>query len=173
MVARYGEDTAFFSTNCAMQIPLITGVVNSHAIYPQPCCPSPYHAFPGALGIEAFVPSGEVDRDGNPIMRLRDLSEVVEEIRNELRARGVAGRLSTWPAPASMMWTTIGAEYAIRWINGDVPQNDIDISVLAELAAAYSLEVTGEPVGIEFENFTLDGVTFPNFVLGVMDYLTF
>jgi len=50
MVARYGTDTAFFGTNCAMQPPMITRVLEQRAIYPEPCCPSPVHAFPAALG---------------------------------------------------------------------------------------------------------------------------
>jgi len=50
MVEKYGKDTAFFSTNCAMQIPLIKAAYEEGAIYPQPCCPSPYHGFPAALG---------------------------------------------------------------------------------------------------------------------------
>lgn len=51
MVAQYGKDTAFFSTNCAMQVPLIKAAVEQGAIYPQPCCPSPYHGYPAALGL--------------------------------------------------------------------------------------------------------------------------
>jgi len=53
LVAQYGEDTAFFITNCHLQISLIKAVVDNHAIFPQPCCPSPYHGFPEALGIKS------------------------------------------------------------------------------------------------------------------------
>lgn len=52
-VEKYGKDTAFFNTNCSMQEPpLIKAVLDAGAIYPEQCCPSPYHAYPGALGIE-------------------------------------------------------------------------------------------------------------------------
>jgi hypothetical protein len=46
LAAMYGEDIAFFCTNCALQIPLIKAVVDCHASYPQPCCPSLFHGFP-------------------------------------------------------------------------------------------------------------------------------
>ncbi|WP_346936208.1 DUF3798 domain-containing protein, partial [Clostridium sp.] len=51
-VEEFGKETAFFSTNCSMQEPLIKSTLNEGAIMPQQCCPSPYHAYPGALGIE-------------------------------------------------------------------------------------------------------------------------
>lgn len=42
-VDQYGKDTAFFCTNCSMQVPLIQQCAELGAIYPQQCCPSPYH----------------------------------------------------------------------------------------------------------------------------------
>lgn len=41
MVEKYGKETAFFTTNCAMQVPLIKAVYDAGAYYVQPCCPSP------------------------------------------------------------------------------------------------------------------------------------
>ena len=49
-VAEFGNDTAFFSTSCALQAALISKVVETGAIFPQPCCPTPNHGFPEALG---------------------------------------------------------------------------------------------------------------------------
>ncbi len=37
MVEKHGKDTAFFSTNCSMQVPLIGACLEAGAIYPQPC----------------------------------------------------------------------------------------------------------------------------------------
>ena len=51
-VDKYGKNTAFFSTNCGMQEPLIKSALDTGAIFPEQCCPSPYHAYPGALGLE-------------------------------------------------------------------------------------------------------------------------
>ena len=50
-LAKYGKNTAFFSTNCAMQEPLITAILKHGGLFPEQCCPSPTHGYPGALGI--------------------------------------------------------------------------------------------------------------------------
>lgn len=106
LVKEYGKNTAFFSTNCAMQTPLIKAVYDAGAIYPQPCCPSPYHGFPAALGIES---SGyTVDA----------MAQVISETAKKLKEGGVLGRMSTWPVPVAMMNTIAASEYAIKWING-------------------------------------------------------
>jgi len=162
MVARYGEDTAFFSTNCAMQIPLITAVVNTHAIYPQPCCPSPYHGFPSALGIET-------QRGG----QLVDVNYMITETRRILTSRNMQGRLSTWPVPAAMMYTSAGTEYAIRWINGQVPKTGVDERVLAGLMSDYIRELTGSNINVSIRNYEEGGRTFNNFKLMLIDYLTY
>jgi len=51
-IGQYGKDTAFFSTNCGMQEPLITAIMKAGGIFPEQCCPSPTHGYPGALGLE-------------------------------------------------------------------------------------------------------------------------
>ena len=158
MVARYGADTAFFSTNCAMQTPLIKAVVDSRAIYPQPCCPSPFHGFPSALGIEA---------------RGLDIKYMVGETRKALEAKGELGRLSTWPIPGAMMFTAACAEYAIKWIKNEVPKNGIDEAALAECMNEYIYEVSGEKIPVSMVDYSENGETFSNFKLVLVDYLTY
>jgi hypothetical protein len=160
MVARYGTDTAFFSTNCAMQIPLIKGVVDSRAIYPQPCCPSPYHGFPAALGLET---------GGG----LADISWMINETKKIAASNNMTGRLSTWPVPASMTWTNAGAEYAIRWLNGQVPKNGIDERALKECMNEYIKATVGADVDSTMVAYTEGGVTYDNFKLVLMGYLTY
>ena len=172
-VAVLGKNTAFFSTNCAMQYPLIKKVVDEGAIFPQPCCPSPFHGFPAALGIADTVGTGEYDDEGNEIMNLRDLNEVRDETKRVLAERGVAGRLSTWPAPASMMFTAACTEYAIKVINGDLPADGVDYEVLSQLCADYVKEITGEKIDVALSPLEIDGVTYPNFVMALMDYYTY
>jgi len=162
MVARYGEDTAFFSTNCAMQIPLITAVVNTRAIYPQPCCPSPYHGFPSALGIET-------QRGGQMV----DVNYMNGETKRIAASRNMTGRLSTWPVPAAMMCTVASFEYAIKWINGEVSKTGINERVLADCMSAYIREVTGSDISVSMINYTEGGRTYDNFKLYLMDYLTY
>ena len=56
-LAKYeGKKVAFFTTNCGMQPSLQAAVLDEpNAYYPQPCCPSPYHAFPATLGLELEI----------------------------------------------------------------------------------------------------------------------
>jgi len=124
MVEKYGKDTAFFATNCAMQTPLIKACYDAGAIYPQPCCPSPYHGYPAALGIESV--GYTVDAMAN----------VVSETAKKLQEGGVLGRFSTWPVPVAMMNTISGSEYAIKWIKGEVG-DELDVPVLEQLMTDY------------------------------------
>jgi hypothetical protein len=113
-VAQHGKDIALFSTNCAMQEPLIRKALDEGAIYPEQCCPSPYHAYPGALGIE--IPP---DKAG-------DVSFILEEIKKKVEEKGNSGRMATWKAPANMAMVRAGAEYAVLYAKGEVEGVDID-----------------------------------------------
>ena len=159
-VAKYGEDTAFFSTNCAQQAPLIKAVVDSHAIYPQPCCPSPYHGFPEALGIKM--------EEG-----WADLNYVIGEACRIAAEKNMTDRLSTWPVSASMMFTNAGAEYAIKWIRGEVPKAGINRLVLEKCMSNFIEEVIGEESNVYMTSYSYEGVLYDNFKLVLMSYLDF
>jgi len=160
MVAQYGKDTAFFSTNCSMQIPLIKACVDAGAIYPQPCCPSPYHGFPTALGIE----SGDYSEDS--------LQHVIDETTRILDEKGVLGRFSTWPVPVAMMSTVASTEYAIKWMAGDIADKDnLDIAVLEQCMADYAgVSVVTSPYA---ETANGNTATYDNYRLIIMDFLTY
>jgi len=156
MVAKYGKDTAFFSTNCAMQIPLIKSVVDTGAIYPQPCCPSPYHGFPTALGIES-----DLSKQDN-------IKHVIDETRRILKEKGMTGRLSTWPVPVAMMGTVAGTEYAFKVINGEVPFDKLDVKVLEQCMSDYA------KVAVETNPYVDEaGKKYDNFLFVLMDFLTY
>ncbi len=110
MIAKYGKDTAFFSTNCSMQVPLIQAVAEQGGIYPQPCCPSPTHGFPSALALEI------------PKDKQSDMQFILDATSTKLDEMGMKGRMSTWPVPVSMMFVQGGAEYAKSWILGEFPE---------------------------------------------------
>jgi len=160
LVKRYGEKIAFFSTNCQFQTTLLKAVVDCHAIYPQPCCPSPYLGFPEALGI---------DTGSNR----NDYKYMVSEIRRVAREKKMSGRLSTWPVSASMMFSNAAAEYAIKWINCEVSRDGIDNQVLLDCINAYVIEVTGEPGIVYLTSLSEKGVIYENFKLVLMSYLDF
>ncbi len=104
-VAEYGKDTAFFSTNCSMQEPLIRAVAEEGAIYPQPCCPSPFHGFPAALGIEVTGHEGDCDY-------------MLEQITQKVAEYGNTGRMSTWPVQVNKTMIEAGVAYAIEYCEG-------------------------------------------------------
>lgn len=152
MIEKYGKDTAFFSTNCGLQIPLIKMVAEGGAIYPQPCCPSPYHGFPSALGIE--IPE---DKQG-------DIDFVVEEIRAKVAEYGNTGRMSTWPVPCAMMFVEAGAEYSIAWIKGET-NGKLDTAVVAEKFQDYA----GVPV--DMTALVENGTSYENYLMVLQGFL--
>jgi len=171
----YGVDTAIFGTQCGIQDQIIQQVIKTGAIFPSPCDPSPYHGFPTALGITPYFPSGEYNERGEEVMRLKITSEVVNAIMTSLSDKNMTGRLSTWPVQHETMLTYVGVEYAIKWINGDVPKEGIDVDVLRSLMEDYAgVNVTLTPFTDEFpyvEEGT--GETFDNFLMVLMDFITF
>lgn len=104
-VAQYGKDTAFFSTNCSMMEPLIRSILQEGAIFPQQCCPSPYHGYPAALNIDVAGHEGDVDF-------------MLDSIGEKLSEAGQESRMSTWAVPVNMLMVEAGVEYAIEFIEG-------------------------------------------------------
>lgn len=113
-IAAYGENTAFFGTNCAMMEPLIREIMDAGAVFAEQCCPSPYHAYPGALGIE--IPS---DKAG-------DVGYMLSQIKEKVAAAGNEGRMATWVAPSSMAMVKAGVEYGVAYSKGEVERFDQD-----------------------------------------------
>lgn len=146
-VEKYGKDTAFFSTNCAMQEPLIKQALETGAIYPEQCCPSPYHAYPGALGIE--IPQ---DKAG-------DLDYLSEQIAAKIAEKGGTGRFGTWNRPANVAMIEAGVEYAKAYCEGKIDKFDKDSIV------NYMKEVT-EDKNDEVKFSELENT--PNFLLFVL-----
>ena len=140
LVDQYGKDTAFFCTNCSMQVPLIQQVAELGAIYPQQCCPSPYHAYPSAFNISTEGHEGDV-----PYM--------LEQITAKVAEYGNTGRMATWEVPINMMMIEAGVEYGIKWCEGEITDRCDEEALLAEMKAIageattvshYSDEATGE-----------------------------
>ena len=153
-VAAYGKDTAFFATNCAMQEPLIKAVAEQGAILPQQCCPSPYHGYPSAFGIE--IPE---DKAG-------DVDYILEAIGTAVTSAGNAGRMSTWPIPVNMLMVEAGAKY----IDGRLDGSITDANELDSLKAICS-EIAGADITMGLYN---DGTkTYDNIYTILVGYYTF
>ncbi|AOT68813.1 DUF3798 domain-containing protein [Geosporobacter ferrireducens] len=155
-VTELGKETAFFSTNCSMQEPLIRSVLEQGALYPQQCCPSPYHGYPGALGIE--IPE---DKAGN-------IGYLVEQITTKLAEKGGTGRFSTWPVPVNMMFVEAGAEYAKAYLEG----NFTDRVDAAQLEKAFT-EYAKAPMTITTYKDEATGAETKNYFMVLSDYITF
>jgi len=173
-VEEFGVNTAFFGTSCVMQSAIISGVMATGAIFVQTCCPSPYHGYPAAFGVDYRVYTGEYADWRTSMMRLIDLPELVGTIDDAVYSAGMTGRISGWAIPADMMWTTIGFMYAIEWINGNVPQEPgvICLDTLERMAREYTAKL-GFDSGATLSLFTFYGDDFSHFVLGTVDYHIF
>ena len=138
-----GKKVAFFTTNCGMQPSLQTAILDQeNAYYPQPCCPSPYHAFPATLGLELAVGG--------------DDTEAIKAIAKALDEKGAAGRYSTWASPVAMTIIEVGVEYAVAYINGEITDKN-DGEALANLLNA---KIDGAKVST-YTN--AEGTTFDNY----------
>ncbi len=154
MVDKYGKDTAFFSTNCAMQEPLIKQVLACGAIMPQQCCPSPYHGYPGALGIE--IPD---DKAG-------DVEFILAETTKKVVEGGNAGRMSTWTVPVNMLFVEAGVKYAQAYLDGQITER-ADMAAMTDICA----EIAGGPVAVQ--KLEEAGVTYDNFFVLLGNFYTF
>ena len=148
-----GKKVAFFTTNCGMQEPLQAAILDQpNAYYPQPCCPSPYHAFPASLGLE--IKAGGDD------------TEALKAIAAVLKEHNALGRYSTWPSPVNLSIVDVRVEYAKKWIAGAITSNNHG----AAIAAMFEEKAPGAIVS----NYTnADGQTFDNYytvLLGAVDF---
>lgn len=157
-LAELGTDTAFFSTNCGLQEPLIREVMKGGGVYPQQCCPSPYHGYPAALNIDVTGHEG-------------DVKYMLESIREKLMEHDQEGRMSTWGVPVNMLMVGAGVEYAIEYCEGvftDRHDPAAFARAIEKAAKEYNVSdikitnyVTGD--GVELENFYLLLAPFVDF----------
>ena len=161
-IATYGTQTAFFGTNCGMQIPLLRRVFEGRAIYPQPCDPSPYHAYPAALGIQTYASENV----------LNTLRYVVEETRRIAAGNDMTGRLSNWPVSSPIMFTHLGVEYIIRYLNGETSKSP-NHALLAQLTREHIQEASGVEVEFTWTPYEEAGVTYNNYMLMRMGFITY
>lgn len=112
-VAKYGKDIAVFSTNCGMQEPLIVASLKAGAIFPEQCCPSPTHGYPGALGLKITD-----DIKGN-------FPAIAKAINAEIVKQGGAGRFATWPVATGFLNTAACVDLAKLVVEKKLKVNDM------------------------------------------------
>ncbi len=148
-IAQHGKSTAFFATNCGMQEPLIRAALDGGAIFPEQCCPSPTHGYPGALGIAIS------DEDAGNMAAIRDA------IEEKVTAADQNGRMATWPESVGMVGIAALTELAIKGVRGEVKVND-QAALTAEFETAAGVDVTMVPFEDKdnYYMFLLDSVIF-------------
>jgi hypothetical protein len=129
-LAKYGPDTAFFSTNCGMQDPLIKSVLTHGGYMPEQCCPSPTHGYPTALGI------------GIPPDKAGDMAFINAENRRVIGEHGMTGHFGTWPVPEEILATLTEAELLADHVAKQVDYKD------PKVVADYLTARAGVPVTI-------------------------
>ena len=150
----FGKDTALTTTNCAMQIPLIAQIAEYGGIYLIPCCPSPFHGFPTALGIDV------------PDDKKSDVNFIIEATRVKLSEKEGLGRFSNLPVPGALLLTNTGIEYALLWMDGKI-DGKRDDETLKKLMVDYA------GVDIQFDKLEDSGVVYDNLLLYLMDFIVY
>ncbi len=105
-VGNYGANTAFYATDCTIAAELIKTVMECGALYPQPCCPSPFHGFTEALGVSA----GAYDEP----------ERVLSEVAQGITPYGNTGHMATWPVSAEILMVEVGVSYARAYAEGEI-----------------------------------------------------
>ncbi len=109
---QYGEKTAFFSTNCGMQDPLIRTVLQSGGYVPEQCCPSPTHGYPTALGIAV------------PPEKAGDFAFINAENKRVIAEHGRSGHFATWPVPEVILAIRATADLMADTVEGKADYRD-------------------------------------------------
>ena len=143
-LAKYeGKKVAFFTTNCGMQPSLEAACMDQpNAYYPQPCCPSPYHAFPATLGLELEIGG--------------DDEAALKQIAAKLAEHDAVGRYSTWATPVAMSIIELGVDYAKAYIDGEITsRNDAEAlsGLLQEKIPGAVVDTYTDANGTNFDNY--------------------
>ncbi|WZL74227.1 DUF3798 domain-containing protein [Clostridiaceae bacterium 35-E11] len=154
-VAEYGKDTAFFGTNTAQQEPMIKAVLQTESFYTMPADPSPFAAFPGALGIQI------------PEDKMADADYMMEQISIKLAEAGMTNHMGTWSAPLMTMFLNGGFKYAMAFCDGETNGEKLDVEVFKK----YMAEAAGSTV--EFVNYKdkATGNVIDNFFYILAEYV--
>lgn len=159
-VAQYGKDTAFFSSDDALQEPLISAVLEQGAIFPQQSNPSPFCGYPAALDIDVSSHEG-------------DVSYMLDNIKAKLTERAQQGRMSTWGASVNKLMLQSGVEYALRYIQGVTGDasdgGEVDESALLSLIHKFA----GGEDKCAVSKYTLGDMTLPNCYAVLLEYYDF
>ena len=120
------------------------------------------------------VPAAFVNASNEELSNKNHLEFIIYGLRYALDEHGMLGRVSTWPVSASTLLTYAAVEYGIKWMNGDVPQDGIDIELLQLIMTEFIAEYSGEyGLGVHLTQREREGIVYDNYVLVFMDFMTY
>jgi putative hemolysin len=111
LIAKYGKDTAFFTTNDGLSEPLIKQVIDNGAIYGENDTPTPLIGFPAALSLDLKDVAG-------------DFPAITKRIEESVVAKGDGGRVAVAPFSFSYCNSAALGEFAKSVIDGKAKIDD-------------------------------------------------
>jgi len=103
-----------------------------------------------------------------------DMPQLIDEIRKELDERGLLGRIAAAPMPIHKLLHFAAVEYGIMWVQGEVPEEGIDMNVLEQIIVELIAEYTGQTYhGVTLTTLAENGMTYENYILVMTDYLIY
>lgn len=157
-VESLGENTAFFGTNTAMMDVMVKAVVESKALLPSTCDPSPFQGFTSGLSIEI------------PDDKANDPQYAIEQIKAKLAELGMSGRLATWPVSSSMLYFESIFEYARQYAAGEISEKS-DIDAMTDILDKTADEMAGMDCNVTLKPWESEGKTYSHLVGFNMEFL--
>lgn len=111
LIAKYGKDTAFFTTNDGLSEPLIKQVVENGAIYAENDTPTPLIGFPAALNLDLKADAG-------------NFPAIVKKIEDAVKAKGESGRVAACAYSFSYCNSVALGKFAMDVIDGKAKIDD-------------------------------------------------
>jgi len=111
LIAKYGKDTAFFTTNDGLSEPLIKTVIDGGAIYVENDTPTPLIGFSGALNLDLSADAG-------------NFPAIMKKIEEAIKAKNEGGRVGACAFSFSYCNSVGLAKFAKDVIDGKAKVDD-------------------------------------------------
>jgi len=98
---------------------------------------------------------------------------LIEMVRVTLEEKNMLGRIASFAIETSLLFPIAAAEYGVKWMNGEVPREGIDLCVLEQIMSEIIAEYTGTQLGVTLNAFAEDGLVYENYILVFPDYLVY
>ena len=156
-----GKKVCFYCTNCGLQVALQQAIADAiengmEAYYALPCCPSPFHGFQEAFGLDATY---------------GDIEGATRNLAAYLNSRGALDHFSTWAIPVNMAMINASYEYATAYAKGEI-EGKVDEAIMnsayskaagAEVELGKYVDANGNEVG-NYHLVCLEPINFADYI---------